>query len=92
MAKPNYRSQDEKEALINNFLKSNLSLSKWCKENKILITTFNSWMKNYKNKVIFIPLDPIPKTSVMVDEGSYKSEIFVTVKKSLSTKKYSKVG
>lgn len=52
------RTLDEKENFISAFLKSNMSMAKWCKENQIPITTFRGWMKNKKGKVTFIPLKP----------------------------------
>lgn len=55
------RTCEEKEILVTTFLKSGLTLSKWCKDNKIPITTFKGWMQKYKNEVSFISLEPISK-------------------------------
>lgn len=51
------RTLEEKENLINAFLKSNQSMTKWCKEHQISLSTFNGWMKKRKNNVTFIPLE-----------------------------------
>ncbi len=75
MTKNKHKTQEEKEALVNTFLKSNQSLSKWCKDKNIPITTFSGWIKKYKNKVSFIPLDPIPKTTTVVATVTKKSLI-----------------
>lgn len=77
MTKRKSRTQEEKEGLVKAFLKSELSLSKWCKENKIPITTFNGWMKKYENKVSFIQLEPTTKTSVEETEKLFKNEISI---------------
>lgn len=51
------RTLEEKENLINAFLKGNQSMAKWCKENQISLSTFNGWMKKRKDKVTFISLE-----------------------------------
>lgn len=51
------RTYEEKENLITAFLKSNQSMTKWCKEHQISLSTFNGWMKKRKGNVTFIPLE-----------------------------------
>ena len=43
-----FRSQEEKNSLIESFIKSNLTQVAWAKGNNISVSTLSSWLKKYK--------------------------------------------
>lgn len=63
------RTLEEKEILINSFLKSNQSMAQWCRDNQIPTTTFNGWMRRRKTKIAFIPLEPAITKKIHVKES-----------------------
>ena len=50
MSSRKFRSQEEKNSLIESFIKSNLTQVAWAKENNISVSTLSSWLKKYKKE------------------------------------------
>lgn len=77
-------SKEDKEQLISEFKASGLSMTKWCHEKQIPISTFNGWIKKGSKKIKsittpkFVELTsntPITRSSLRLTIGSVCVEI-----------------
>lgn len=77
MSKQKNRTWEEKEILIKAYINSGLTISRWCKENSIPVTTFNGWRKKFKNRQSFLYINQESedqKSSSGDEKGSRVSE------------------
>jgi len=62
MEKRKYRTKEEKQVLVKNYLESGLSRKAWCSKNNIPISTLVGWEKQLnrinKDEIIFISPKP----------------------------------
>ena len=77
MSSIKFRSQEEKNSLIESYIKSNLSQVAWAKENNIPISTLSNWIRKYKNtnqsvKFVEVTETQVPKKPMMppLDNGA----------------------
>lgn len=73
-----HRSKDEKLAIINDFLNSQLSISQYCKKMRIPASTLSGWLKIYNASIMGASHDdisPVPSfynvTSLAKDNLDY---------------------
>jgi transposase-like protein len=76
MSKQKNRTWEEKEVLIKSYISSGLTLSKWCKENSIPITTFNGWRKKYKNRQPFLYINQETEVQNISSTAEKTSRLF----------------
>ena len=71
MKKRNFKTKEEKQVLVNNYLKSGLSRKAWCSKNNIPISTLIGWEKQLnrinKDEIIFV--SPKPSKEINKDKG-----------------------
>ncbi|MBN2246932.1 MAG: transposase [Candidatus Aminicenantes bacterium] len=59
------RSQEDWKNEINKYLKSGLSINKYCKENSLSSSTFRYWKKKYSSQEVEKPLHLVKVTNPM---------------------------
>lgn len=71
MEKRKFKTKEEKQVLVNNYLGSGLSRKAWCSNKNIPISTLVGWEKQlnriYKDEVIFV--SPKPSKEINKDKG-----------------------
>lgn len=71
MEKRRFKTKEEKQVLVNNYLESGLSKKAWCSKNNIPISTLIGWEKQLnrinKDEIIFV--SPKPSKEINKDKG-----------------------
>lgn len=75
MKKRKFKTKEEKQVLVNNYLKSGLSRKAWCSKNNIPISTLIGWEKQLnrinKDEIIFVS----PKPSKEINKDKRRSSV-----------------